>query len=185
MDEPAEPLQGLFNYKAQLFKDWSVYNLSVVASHLPANIRYLRPKPNESLRTRIRPIEGQLSDLERTLLRNSLFFLEAGILEDDFKQDDRAREKFLMTHTIRLGDQEETLYMFAKKVNKLSGNAISNIITAGQLTDAPFIEKKSMKLQAKVETIKKERGYFLVSDLQEVETLAIFIIEHILGQHSK
>ena len=40
-----------------------------------------------------------------------------------------------------------------------------------------------MELKAKVESIKKERGYFLVSDLQEIDGLALSIIEHILGQH--
>ena len=98
---------------------------------------------------------------------------------------DKAREKFLLAHTIRLGDKEEALYFFAKKVNKLSGNAISKIITAGQLTNDPLIEKKSLELKEKVEAIKKERGYFLASDLHEVDVLAIFIIEHVLGQHNK
>ena len=185
MDELAESLQGLRNYSAQLFKDWSLYNPSVVVPLLPPNITYIRPKPNESLRMRIRPIESQLSEQERTLLSGSLFFLEAGILEDDFKRDDKAREKFLLAHTIRLGDKEEALYFFAKKVNKLSGNAISKIITAGQLTNDPLIEKKSLELKEKVEAIKKERGYFLASDLHEVDVLAIFIIEHVLGQHNK
>jgi|SRR3989344_5488300 len=185
MDKLAESFQGLINYSAQLFKDWSLFSPSVIAPQLPRNIRYARPKPNESLRTRIRPIEKQLSQLERTLLKSSLFFLEAGILEDDFKRDDKARDKFLLAYTVRLGDKEEALYFFCKKVNKLSGNAISKIITAGQLTNDPLIEKKSLELKEKVEAIKKERGYFLPSDLHEVDVLAIFIIEHILGQHSK
>ena len=183
MDELGESLQGLKNHSALLFKNWSLYNPDVVGPQLPQNIRYTPPRSNESLRMRIRPIENQLNEQERIPLKASLFFLEAGVLEDDFKDDDLAREKFLTTHTIKIGDKEETLYIFAKKVNKLSGNAISKVITAGQITNDPLIQKKAMELKLKVESIKKGRGYFLVSDLQEIDGLALSIIEHILGQH--
>lgn len=165
-----------------LFKDWSPYEAAKVSPQLPSNMRYTPPKPNDDLRRKIMPFENKLKDDEKTILGTSLSFLERGTLEDDFGKNDNERDKFHLSQTILIGGERITLYQLAKKVNKLSGNAISNMVFAGQIVGGQDLEKKSIELGEKIENIKKERGYFLKSDLGQVDDLALQIIEHILQQ---
>lgn len=183
MIEPIE-LKGAGPQGNSLFKDWSLYNPEIIKPQLPADIRYTPPIPNESLRMKIRPLENQLAEKERTILEISLSFLERGTLEDDFGRNDRERDRFLTSQAVKIGDEEITLYQLAKKINKLSGNAISKIITAGQLIGEHNIEIKSIELSKKVKNIMRERGFFLVSDLGQVDDLALSIIECILSQQN-
>ncbi len=120
-----------------IFTDWSSYkNLS-----LPEKIRYTPPQEQTNLRNKIvqqmRSKNCDRSDL--FILEMCLRFLEKGIMEDDFESREAERHAFLLGHTIKIkGDQQEeqeiTLYELSKRVNKLSGNAISVVVTAGGLT---------------------------------------------------
>jgi len=181
MIEPTE-LKGAGRQGILLFKDWSIYDPDIIKPQLPANIRYTPPIPNESLRMRIKPFENKLKDDKKTILKISLSFLERGTLEDDYGKDDSERDKFFTSHTIRIGDKDITLYQLSKESNKLSGNAISKVITAGQIIGEESLKLKSIELSKEVKNIMNGRGFFLVSDLWQVDDLALSIIEYILGQ---
>lgn len=182
MLEPVES-KGVGLQGTPLFKDWSSYGTDMVSPQLPKNIKYTPPKPNEDLRRRIKPIENQLPEKEKKLLEWSLSFLEKGILEDDFGKNDWERDEFLLSQTIRIGEEEITLFQLAKEVNKFSINALTRVVTAGQLIGEQNIITRSKELEKKVKDIDKKRGFFLVSDLPEIDSLALSIIEHILGQN--
>lgn len=182
MNESAE-VKGAGLQEAPLFKDWSLYATDIVSPQLPRNIRYTSPKPNEDLRKRIKPFENKLKDEEKNILKISLSFLEGGALEDDFGKDDWKRDELLTSQVIRIGDEEITLYELAKRINKLSTKAILRVIQAGQLI-GDNIRTKSIGLSEKIKTIMRNRGYFLVSDLRQVDNLALSIIEYILSQQN-
>ena len=170
--------------KAALFKDWSLYRSDIISPQLPKNIKYTPPKANEDLRKRIKPIEGNLNVENKAVLQISLAFLERGIMEDNYEKDNTEREKFLLSQKIKIGDEEITLYELKKRTTKLSGSAINRIITAGQMSGNSDIGKKSIELMKIANTIKKERGFFLVSDLEQFDNLALSIIEHYLSQQN-
>ena len=169
--------------QTSVLKDWSLYSSDLIGPQLPRNIRYTAPKPNEDLRKRIKPIEGNLNVENKAVLEVSLSFLERGTMEDDYGKDNAEREKFLKSQTIKVGDEEITLYELKKRTTKLSGSAINRIITAGQISGNHDLGKKSMELMKATEAIKKDRGYFLVSDLGQFDELARLIIEHILSRY--
>lgn len=168
--------------ESSLFQNWSPYEASKIIPQLPSSIRYTPPKPNEGLRRRIRPIENKLNDDQKFCLRPCLSFLEGGTMEDNFGRDDVEREKYLTYPTIMIDEEVITLHQLARRINKLSGSAILKIIATGPMTYDQDLTKKSFELMKKFHTVKKERGFFIVSDLEQFDDLALSIVEYILKQ---
>ncbi len=166
-----------------VFNDWSLYSTDLIGPQLPKNIRYTPPKPNEEIRNKIKPVESKLTDIDKAILDIPLSFLEKGYMEDDFIKDDGARDKFYLSHTVKVGEEVIDLDVLAKRVNKLSGSVITGLISAGQVTGDPDIGKKSLELRDTVNKISREQGHYLISDMGQFDELAKSIIEHILSKY--
>ncbi len=163
-----------------IFKDWSLYTADKISPQLPKRIKYTAPQPNEELRKRIAGRERQFNEFDTMVLKNCLSFLEEGYIEDDFYANHEERHDFLMANTIRVGDEEITLHLLAKRMNKLSTNAIAQVTGLDSLIYDPSLKKRMYEMNDKITTIEKDRHYFLTSDLPQIDDLANAIINHIL-----
>lgn len=175
----AENEQNIQNKEESLFIDWGPY-LNI---KLPEGFKYTPPQPREDLRKKLAPLEGkQINPMDETILRIALHFLEMGTIEDNFGNNDEERDQFLLTHTIKLGEENISLYHFSKEVNKLHGNASSKIVLALSLLGEDF-EQQAEELKKYLEKIKEERGYFLPKDLLPVNRAAEDVLKQIAGKY--
>lgn len=172
--------QNIQSKEGSLFIDWGPY-LNI---KLPEGFKYTPPQPREDLRKKLAPLEGkQIDPMDKTILGIVLHFLEMGTIEDDFRENDEERDKFLITHTIKLvGGESISLYKFSKEVNKLHGNASSKISLALSLLGEDF-EQQAEELKKYLEKIKRERGYFLPKDLPPVDKAAEDVLRQIAGKY--
>lgn len=179
-----QPVKG----KKPPFIDWKQYQGSELKEQLKSlGIIYTPPQENRELREKIgawwNSKNGIIDQLYELALNSCLRFLESGMMEDSFKNNEDGqdgRHQFLLGNKIKIGDREITLYQLAKEVNKMTGNKISLIISVAYLFGEELREKGS-RLKTKIEDIKEKRGYFKPADLQEVYQLALEIINHILS----
>ena len=176
----AENEQNIQSKEESLFTDWGLY-LNI---KLPEGFKYTPPQPREDLRKKLAPLEGkQIDPMDKTILKIALHFLEMGTIEDNFGNNDKERDKFLLAHTIELvGEKSIPLYHFSKEVNKLHGNASSKIVFALSLLGEDF-EQQTEELKKYLEKIKEERGYFSPKDLPPVDKAAEDVLKQIAGKY--
>jgi len=175
----AENEQNIQSKEKSLFIDWGPY-LNI---KLPEGFKYTPPQPREDLRKKLAPLEGkQINPMDETILKIALHFLEMGTIEDNFGNNDKERDKFLLTHTIELGEKSISLYHFSKEVNKLHGNASSIIVPTLDLLGEDF-EPQAEELKKYLEKIKEGRGYFLPEDLLPVDKAAEDVLKQIAGKY--
>lgn len=175
----AENEQNIQSKEESLFIDWGPY-LNI---KLPEGFKYTPPQPREDLRKKLAPLEGkQIDPIDKTILKMVLHFLEMGTIEDNFGDNDKERDEFLLTHTIELSEESISLYHFSKKVNKLHGNASSRIVLALDLLGEDF-EQQTEELKKHLEKIKEEKGYFSPKDLLPVNKAAEDVLKQIAGKY--
>jgi len=181
MQEPVEQFQGIRN-STPLFRDWTPFASELIVKQLPQGTRYTPPEPNLELRSRIALTADKLNGSEELFLKSCLSFLESGMIEDDFKSDDKSRDQFALNYKITVDDKELSYYNFVQEVNKLKGIAIQRVILASQMTNDESLDQQAYNLKTKIEKIKETRGYFVPDDLKAVDNLAIQIIDFILSK---
>lgn len=173
------------NREPDWFINWSLYISERINKSLKdLGISYIPPGPNEELRRKIisHLDNCQTNHEEQLVLSVCLRFLESGLMIDGWNNDEEGRHKLLLSNQLKLEDGRiVTLYELAKEVNKLTGNRISQIIIAAQMIEDEKVRKRGQALMEKVRKIKKERGYFKIEDLYEVDELASLIIETIIS----
>lgn len=175
----AENEQNIQSKEGSLFIDWDPY-LNV---KLPKDFKYTPPQPREDLRKKLAPLEGkQIDPADKTILRIVLHFLEMGTIEDNFGDNDKERDQFLLARTIKLGEENVSLYRFSKEVNKLHGNASSKIVLALDSLGEDF-KQQAEELKKYLEKIKEERGYFLPEDLLRVDKAAEDVLKQIADKY--
>lgn len=162
--------------KSTIFKDWSPYSSRKIMRQLPENIKYTAPKVNKELRQRIGEQENQINGDNKMILGICLSYLEQGMLVDNFDEENVKRNEFLLSHRIKVGNEEINLSELDRRMNKLSGSSINQILLAGDLVYNPDIKNRSRVLYDKIAAKK----YFEPKDLLPIDDLARDIIEHIL-----
>lgn len=167
------------------FTDWKPYqDDNFVAQLQKLGIKYTPPKEREDLREIIKKRSIFKNDGERLTIGVLLTWLERGMMIDNFEKDEDARHTFLKGNKINMGDNKElSLYDLSKKLNKLTGNAITGVLLILQLI--PDFRQHEMKLRGKIEGIKRERGYYIPGDLTEIDEAAEKAIRQILGIKTK
>lgn len=142
------------------------------------NILFL-PANREDLRSQIKENMTRLSEEKLFYLTIILNFLEKGIMIDHFGNNEEARHDFLLKNKIQINGKEMTLYEISKNINKLSGNAVATIITLAY--EFNEFRAKAEELTKTIGEIKRNRGYFLPEDLEQVNELATNLFNYLIS----
>lgn len=164
------------------FTDWKPYqDDNFVAQLQNLGIKYTPPKEREDLRKIIKERSISKNSREGFFIEVLLKWLEKGIMIDKFKKDENARHDFLLKYKIKTANnnEEKSLYEISKKLNKLTGNSITSVLSALQLISN--FTQRSLELKNEIERIKHDRGYFIPDDLIQIDQIAEEAICQLLG----